>query len=67
MKKVALFISASVLAFSFPAYAQNTSAGDDRTETKNAGLEDIIVTAQRRDESAQRIERGQAVERSGHG
>jgi iron complex outermembrane receptor protein len=54
MKKVALFISASVLAFSFSAYAQNTSAGDDRTETKNAGLEDIIVTAQRRDESAQR-------------
>ena len=53
MRKTTKFLGASVLALVMPALPQ-VAAAQDQTEASSEGLGDIVVTAQRRNESLQR-------------
>jgi iron complex outermembrane recepter protein len=52
---ITLIISTSALAIATPAMAQSTPATTATAQSDNAGLEDIIVTAQRRPENIQDV------------
>ena len=53
--RAALCVGASLLVLAAPALAQTTAAAAAAADTGGAGLEEIIVSAQKRDESLQSV------------
>lgn len=53
--KLILLASMSTLALAYPAVAQQAAAPAGQSQAESGGLEDIVVTAQKRDENMQTV------------